>query len=125
MINQHVILLLLTALAVKHWLCDFVLQTSHQVATKGQYGSLGGISHALTHGVGTAVVLALFLFGRFDIYEIAFLAGMDAVFHYHIDWFKQQMTQGMTPVHPKFWTWLGFDQLLHTLTYIVIIALIH
>ena len=123
--NELTILLMMTAFAFKHWLCDFVLQTQHQVATKGQYGSWGGISHALTHGAGTAVVLLIFLFGGLEIHEIAFLAGLDAVFHYHIDWFKQRMTRGMIPDHPKFWTWLGFDQLLHYLTYIVIIALIH
>jgi hypothetical protein len=125
MMTEHLILLLMTAFAVKHWLCDFVLQTPHQVATKGQYGSWGGISHALTHGVGTAAVLILFAISGAGPYEIAFLASLDAVFHYHIDWFKQRMTQGMTAAHPKFWTWLGFDQLLHTLTYVIIIALIH
>jgi hypothetical protein len=125
MINEPTILLLMTAFAVKHWLCDFVLQTSHQIATKGQYGSLGGISHALTHGAGTAVVLILFAISGVGLYEIAFLATLDVVFHYHIDWFKQRMTRGMTTAYPKFWIWLGFDQLLHTLTYIVIVALIH
>jgi hypothetical protein len=125
MMTEHLILLLMTAFAVKHWLCDFVLQTPHQIATKGQYGSGGGISHALTHGAGTAAVLMLFAISGAGLYEIAFLAGLDTVFHYHIDWFKQRMTQGMIPAHPKFWTWLGFDQLLHTLTYIIIIALIH
>ena len=121
----HVMLLMVAAFAVKHWLCDFVLQTLRQVETKGQYGSWGGISHALTHGIGTAVVLSVFAIANVDVHHIAFLAGLDAVFHYHIDWFKQQMTRGMIPAHPKFWTWLGFDQLLHYLTYVIIIALIH
>lgn len=120
--TEHVILLLMVAFAVKHWLCDFVLQTSTQVATKGQYGSWGGITHAVTHGAATAVIVSVLQIG---LVEVAFLATLDAIFHYHIDWFKQRMTQGMTAAHPKFWTWLGFDQLLHTLTYIVIIALIH
>jgi hypothetical protein len=120
--TEPTILLLMIAFAVKHWLCDFVLQTPKQVATKGQYGAWGGITHAATHGAFTAVIVAVLGIG---VAEVAFLATLDAIFHYHIDWFKQRMTQGMTPVHPKFWSWLGFDQLLHTLTYIVIIALIH
>ena len=122
MMNEPVILLLMVSFAVKHWLCDFVLQTPKQIAAKGQYGAWGGIAHAVTHGIFTAGIVAVLGVG---VMEVAFLATLDAMFHYHIDWFKQRMTQGMTPAHPKFWTWLGFDQLLHTLTYIIIIALIH
>jgi hypothetical protein len=120
--TESTILLLMVAFAVKHWLCDFVLQTPNQLATKGQYGAWGGITHAVTHGAFTAVIMSVLKIG---VVEVAFLATLDAIFHYHIDWFKQRMTQDMTPAHPKFWVWLGFDQLLHTLTYIVIIALIH
>ena len=46
--------------------------------------------------------------------------------HYHIDWAKEQITRraGYTPQTPRFWHALGIDQLLHGLTYLVIVGVL-
>ena len=52
------------------------------------------------------------------------LALLDFVIHYHIDWAKMNLSQGLTTDNHKFWIWLGFDQMLHYLTYILIIGIL-
>ena len=44
--------------------------------------------------------------------------------HYHIDWTKEHVTKGngLTPQTAGFWHALGIDQLLHGLTYLIIVA---
>jgi hypothetical protein len=51
-----------------------------------------------------------------------FPALFDSLAHYHIDWSKQQLNKGLTPVDRKFWIWFGLDQCLHYLTYVAIIG---
>ena len=49
----------------------------------------------------------------------------DAVIHYHIDWAKMNTSQrfNLKPDNSDwFWILLGFDQLLHHLTYFAIVA---
>ena len=121
--TEHTILLLITAFAVKHFLIDFVLQTPYQWKNKGTYGHPGGLLHAGLHGIGTAFCLL-----QFDWQHIAFLSLLDAVFYYHIDWAKMRLNSHygwQAESSEYFWWTLGADQLLHTLTYIIIIALIH
>jgi hypothetical protein len=46
--------------------------------------------------------------------------------HYHVDWFKEQVMQrnGWTSHDRGFWYALGTDQLVHGLTYLVIVAVL-
>jgi hypothetical protein len=46
--------------------------------------------------------------------------------HYHIDWAKEQVTHrnGWTAHDRGFWVALGTDQLVHGLTYLLIIAIL-
>jgi hypothetical protein len=123
MMTEHLVLLLMTAFAVKHFLIDFLLQTRYQWSNKGTYGHPGGLLHAGLHGAGTAICLLPFAWEN-----ILFLALLDAVFHYHIDWAKMRLNHHYgwrADTSEYFWWTLGADQLLHTLTYIIIIALIH
>jgi hypothetical protein len=53
------------------------------------------------------------------------MALFDSVAHYHIDWAKTNINAKMgwgPTTHDEFWWLLGLDQLLHSLTYIVIIG---
>ena len=107
-------LAVMTWLIVKHFVCDFPLQTSPWMyANKGTYGHFGGIAHALVHGLGTWLVLG-------------FWAGViDAVVHYHVDWLKVNANRhyGLTPSNSDwFWILLGADQLAHMLTYIALVG---
>ena len=102
---------------VKHFVCDFPLQKPRHFMNKGAYGHWGGIEHALIHGLGT--LLVCLLFGLSPI--VAFF--VDVLVHYHVDWFKMWWTakRGYTPQDSMFWIWLGIDQMVHYLTYWVII----
>jgi len=119
---QTTMLILFFLFSIKHFVIDFLLQFRYQWSNKGTYGHPGGLLHAGLHGIGTALCLLMF-----DWPAILFFAGMDAVFHYHIDWAKMNINarMGWTPTTSEYFWWLlGADQLLHILTYIAIIALV-
>ena len=119
----HITMLTLFLLfSVKHFVIDFICQTQYQWSNKGKYGHPGGILHAGLHGVGTAACLLAFAWE-----DILFLALLDALFHYHIDWAKMNLNTRMgwtATTSEYFWWLLGLDQLLHMMTYIVIIGLV-
>lgn len=116
---------------IKHFICDFPLQAfPYMYNNKGDYGHTGGLLHAGIHGVGTFLVVLgcllwlqgiekTFTYLNFNI--MITLALADTLIHYHIDWAKMRLNKAMgwTPVNSeKFWVLMGFDQLLHNLTYV-------
>lgn len=122
---NETILLLLAAFGIKHFICDFLVQYPYMISEKGTYGARGGVDHALVHSLGTLIVLTLILpWNSLTLFVSVLLALFDGVFHYHIDWAKQQLSRGFTPADRWFWVWFGVDQSLHYLTYIAIIAVI-
>ncbi len=113
-------------LLIKHWVADFLLQTKAQRHQKGTYGALGGITHALTHIALTAPVFLILtgIGGR----TIALLLAAEFIIHYHIDWAKETLVRvkGWTVRDAAFWWTIGFDQMLHGLTYVAIVwAAVH
>jgi hypothetical protein len=115
-------LLLMLALFTKHFVIDFPLQGEYQWKNKGTYGHLGGLLHSGLHGVGTFICFYL-VAPQAAIY----LAVMDMVVHYHIDWAKMNINAKMgwaANTHPEFWYLLGLDQYLHALTYISLVYLV-
>ena len=117
-------LLLLLLLLLKHFLCDFVLQTPYQLRYKGIYGHPAGLLHAGLHAVGSAAVLvALTIAGMLpaSIALVAMLCAAEFVLHYHIDWGKEQANKPFLKEQgTAYWTLFGFDQLLHQATYVAI-----
>lgn len=107
-------------LFVKHFICDFPLQAyPWMYRNKGTYGHLGGVAHASIHALGTAMVLVPFI----GLAALKF-ALIDAIVHYHIDWAKMNVSRhnDLQPNNSEwFWILLGFDQLLHHLTYFALI----
>jgi hypothetical protein len=108
-------------LLVKHFICDFPLQSfPYMFLNKGTYGHPGGILHAAVHVVGTFLVMA-FLIPSMVLASA--LALLDGVIHYHIDWAKMY-TNNYFKLQPAtshwFWILLGFDQLLHQATYFLL-----
>jgi hypothetical protein len=107
-------------LFVKHFICDFPLQTSPWMyRNKGIYLHLGGITHSAIHAVGTWLVLVFFIGQQALLYAL-----LDFVVHYHIDWAKLHLNKryDWRPDNSNgFWILLGFDQLAHHITYFVII----
>lgn len=114
-------LALMAALLLKHFICDFLFQTNWQAMNKGRYAHPAGLVHTGQHVIGTAVVL----FGL----PLSLYAGIlvvEALVHYHIDWAKDRLTRaaGLTPANHMFWTGIGFDQLTHHMTYVVMAAVV-
>ena len=110
-------------LQVKHFVCDYPLQTHYQLVNKGTYGHPGGILHAGVHVVGTAL---LFLVVTPPLWlGIVILVG-EFVAHYHLDWGKSRLMRmtGWKMDRSPFWWSIGADQLGHHLTYIAIAALL-
>jgi len=119
------IIVLLALFGIKHFLCDFLWQTPRMLREKSIYGKIGGIQHAGVHALGTIMVLVLvFPWGLGNHIFAIILGTLDGILHYHIDWIKQQLNRGITAADRMFWVWLGADQCLHYLTYILIIAII-
>ena len=118
-------ILLLLLLQLKHLIIDFPLQRPFQYLNKGIYGHPGGIIHSLAHGCGTYICFALcsLPFTWFAWWVVI----AEMILHYHIDWAKVNYQKWMgwdMKTHEEYWWLLGFDQFLHQLTYIAIIALV-
>jgi hypothetical protein len=117
-------ILLLILLFLKHFIVDFPLQAyPYQYKNKGTYGHPGGLLHSGLHVVATFLVVYWFVGPIFAIG----LSILDGIIHYHIDWAKVKINTKMnlTPVNSeKFWVLLGVDQLLHSLTYLLITYLV-
>lgn len=113
---------LILALFTKHFVVDFPLQHRYQWSNKGTYLHPGGILHAGLHGVGTYLS-----FVWFAPVAAVYLALIDMVLHYHIDWAKMNLNArlGYGPTtHEQFWWLLGLDQFLHAVTYIGLVAMV-
>lgn len=115
--------LLLVALTVKHFVCDFVYQPPYQWQNKGTYGHWGGIVHSGQHVVVTLILLLLFSVSLPIAVGIALI---EFLIHYHMDWFKMNYNKSKgwgATTHNQFWVLLGLDQFVHSMTYILILVL--
>lgn len=115
MLNQLLLVLLL--FQIKHLVADFVLQSAYILNNRKVYGHPGGLLHVAIHLAGSLASL-LVIGGNSQTIVILLLA--EAVIHYHIDWFKDNLAaaRSWTPKDAEFWYLLGFDQFLHQITYL-------
>ena len=111
-------LVLLFLFAFKHFIADFVCQTTQMVIEKGQYGAFWGIVHSAIHGLMTFSIL---MFATKDITLSFGVSFVDFATHYHIDWSKQQLSRNYTYTDKIWWFFMGLDQLLHYTVYYGII----
>jgi hypothetical protein len=124
-VTQNVFLVLgaLVLLQVKHFICDFAIQTPYQFLNKGIYGHPGGLIHAGLHA-GTGALVFFIITPPLGLGIAIVIA--EFVLHYHIDWLKEQTVkrrQWAFP-HAEFWWAFGFDQFLHQFTYLGIVAVL-
>ena len=121
MLSDPQILMLATALVVKHFAADFLLQNARIIREKGQFGKPGGILHVLWHGGLT--LPALLLCGVVPLVA-AVITTVEMVVHYAIDYGKDAVSRKLrdTPADRRYWATFGFDQMLHHLCYIAMIA---
>jgi hypothetical protein len=117
-------LLLLTSLLIKHWLCDFPWQSQWMVVNKGNWRSPALFVHVYLHVICTAVVL--FAHGELPGRMAAPVLMLELLAHVVIDFLKAHKRIGgrWRIDQPRFWTVLGLDQLLHGLTYILMVHLL-
>lgn len=120
----HAALLAVALLLTKHAIADFILQTPWQYLNKGRYGHPGGLLHSLTHVVMTPIVYLVL--APATLMLAAWLAIGEFVMHYHIDWAKEQFVarNHWTTEGRAFWWALGIDQLLHGLSYLIIVLIL-
>lgn len=119
------VIVLLVLFGIKHFVCDFVLQTNSMVQDKGTYLGIGGVRHAMHHAIGTFIVFMIVLPWGIGALLAAIVFGcIDGFLHYHIDYFKTKLSRGTTPADQKFWVLLGADQGLHYLTYVGLISIV-
>ncbi len=111
---------LFALLLVKHFVCDFVLQTPWQIAQKGVYGAPGGLVHSGIHIAGTLLALIAVMT---PVTTVVTVLIAEFIVHYHIDWAKEQTVRRLNwKAGARFWNSIGFDQLLHALTYLAIVV---
>jgi len=111
---------LLAWLQAKHFAADYVLQPAWILRGKGDFRHPGGYAHAAVHALGT--VPGLLLFGLNGL-PVAVLALSEFTGHFLIDHVKAIHSRN----HPAavttraFWAAHGLDQLLHHLTYTLLL----
>jgi hypothetical protein len=112
-----------TVLQIKHFIFDYPLQTAYHLKNKGTYGHPGGILHSSLHALATT---ATFLIITPTLWLGAAIVVGEFLLHYHIDWGKDQILRRIksTSADRAFWWAIGFDQLLHHLTYVAIGAIL-
>jgi hypothetical protein len=108
--------LILALLFVKHFLADFCWQSDRMIRDKGHFGRLGGLQHAGLHGALTYVILMHFL----NLQACIMLAVFDAALHYTMDLVHRRATVRLSPDSDQFWLWIGVDQLVHAVVYLMI-----
>ena len=117
------VLLGLCIFQVKHFVCDFVLQTRYQFSNKGFYGHPGGLLHTGLHGI--ASIPALLVFTRSPA-MIGVIVVAEMIVHYHTDWLKETVDRHMkwTYSDAAYWRVFGADQVVHQFTYLAIVAIL-
>lgn len=117
------ILLLYIVFRIKHFACDFMLQTDWMALTKGRPGKEGYqalFSHTLIHALGTLLIVLAFA------PALWWLALVDFVIHSVVDRLKGLITikKGWKTNDTLFWWAFGADQELHNFTHLAYIVVI-
>lgn len=113
--------ILLALLFIKHFLCDYPFQTLWMLNKSAKTGWFFPLTaHAAVHGWATYMILIFMSTG--DPGFALLLGLLDFTAHWVIDYWKAQRTSAEFGSR-RFWNLLGFDQLLHNLTYLAIILL--
>ena len=115
------VFLLLVIYQLKHFLCDYPLQTQYMLGKFKPHAWVWPLAaHAGVHAAGTLLVTAVF--GPALALAIG-LAALDLIAHFTIDRIK--VLKGSYPQTDKrFWWALGADQMAHHLTHYLIIAIL-
>jgi hypothetical protein len=126
----HTLLFLLLA---KHFICDFALQGRFpQTHDKHKLTSRKGHLHALDHAVGTALVFSFITIWCavssinvewYILFAPIIFGVLDYIAHFKIDWLKNNFVHAnqWSQNSREFWILTSIDQILHSLTYLVLV----
>lgn len=126
----------MAGLLIKHFIVDGPLQVRYQYANKGNYKHPGGYVHAGLHGLGTLIVISHFFPMIAPPLIILGVSLLDMTLHYIIDWLKVNIVDkyGWSKMNVaekrlevysnNYFHALMADQLLHGLTYVLILWII-
>jgi hypothetical protein len=103
-------------LFIKHYLADFVLQTNKMAKNKQKYVYL---EHSLIHSGLTFLIALMFV----PLQLAATLSCIDFAIHHNVDYIKTKLSKNLTQADRLYWVYFGADQLLHALTYLLILYL--
>ena len=114
---------LLVWLQVKHFVADYLLQTSWIIAGKGHFDQPGGYVHAAVHIAGTAPAL---VYAGLGGGLVVLILALEFVIHFTVDHLKalQSRARPQSPSSARFWAMHGADQLAHHLTYSAILFVV-
>lgn len=118
------LLILYILFRVKHFACDYLLQSDWMALTKGQPGREGWsalLTHAAIHAFGTLLITL------WSAPALWWLGPLDFVIHATIDRIKGYFTikKRWTPKDTIFWWTMGADQEAHNFTHLGYIVLIY
>lgn len=116
----QMVLILLGLLQVKHLFADFFFQTQRMLGNRGCYLHFGRLQHAGLHG-GLSWIALLVM--RVPMGVALVICLVETLVHFHIDWAKGRhaAATGQGPEQAAFWRAFGVDQLMHQLTYVVML----
>ena len=114
---------LLVLFQLKHFICDYPLQTQYMLGKMQATGwKLPLAAHAAVHSLATYIITMYFV-GPFTAILFALA---DFIIHFTVDRIKASPKLGgrWNPSQPYFWWALGADQMAHHLTHYLFIAII-
>ena len=116
------IFLLLVLFQIKHFICDYPLQTQYMLQKANKDNWIKPLlAHSAVHSIGTFIVVSFFNI------KLAFvLAFLDLILHFIVDRIKASPNIGNKwgIDKPYFWWALGLDQMAHHLINYVFIYII-
>lgn len=132
MLLVHIAILLLL-FQVKHFLCDYILQTTYHLGKFKESGWVKPLAHHCSiHVIGTIIIAIGFLsltttmsITQMAIYAL-FLGLFDFFIHFIMDRIKASPTLlgAYKPTQKEYWWSLGLDQSVHHITHYAIILII-
>jgi len=105
------------AFEIKHFFCDFALQTGWMISKKGSYFHPGGLVHAFLHLLGSIPALLILTHNPRIVITLLIV---EFIVHYHADFAKARVDRHFhLPIDSNgYWIIFGLDQLIHQMTYL-------
>lgn len=116
------VFLLLIAFQLKHFICDYPLQTQYMLGKMKSTGWFKPLAaHSAVHSIGT-----IFIVSWINPILAIVLGVVDFILHFIVDRIKASPTMGgrWKPEQPQFWWALGADQMTHHIINYIFIFLI-